>query len=86
MTSYEANTEMDYRGYVIEARPNKRRDTGRWTTNINILVGSENGITAKPYRAQNTYASEVEAIDGCFSFGKSIIDGTIAGLAPPPRT
>jgi hypothetical protein len=71
VTSFEPNMEMQYKGYIIEARPNQWRDTGRWTTNINILAFSERGIGAKPFYADNTYEAKIEAIEACFTFGKT---------------
>jgi hypothetical protein len=84
-TSYEPNMEMEYKGYIIEAKPNQRRDNGSWTTSINILAVAGAGITARPYYAENTYDTREEAISRCFEFGKRIIDGEIKGLSPPTR-
>jgi hypothetical protein len=67
--------ELSYKDRIIEARPEKLIENGRWTTNIVIYTHQGGSVEDKLYVAANTFQTEEEAIEHCFNFGKQIIDG-----------
>jgi hypothetical protein len=66
--------ELPYKGYIIEARPEKLIESGRWSTNIVIYSHQDGTMSDELFVAPNTFQTEEEAIEHCFNFGKQIID------------
>jgi hypothetical protein len=76
MVFYEEGNmnELFYKGYIIEARPEKLVESGRWTTNIVIYKQQGGGLSDELFVAPNTFQTEEEATEHCFNCGKQIID------------
>ena len=68
-------SQIQYKGYTINANPEQLTETNRWTVNISIEKHHGDRVTDKPFSASNTFASKEEAIEHCLNFGKQIIDG-----------
>lgn len=68
-------SEIQYKGYTINANPEQLTETNRWTVNISIEKHHGGRVTDKPFSASNTFTSKEEAIEHCLNFGKQIIDG-----------
>lgn len=67
--------ELSYKDYIIEARPEKLVESGRWSTNIVIYTHQGGRVSDELFVAPNTFQTEEETIEHCFNFGKQIIDG-----------
>ena len=72
---------VSYRGYVIRARPDQRRDTGEWTRNIQIWRDRGSELSARPFIVGGAFRTRDEAVAGCVQFGRAIIDGEVAGCS-----
>ncbi len=72
-----------YKGFVIVAKTRKRVKSGKWTLAIQIEHHRGAEIVVKPYNARDTFESRKAAVEGCFVFGRHIIDRKVPGLTPP---
>ena len=70
-------TRMFYKGYEIEAKPDRLVVSQRWKIRISILRYKGNQVTEKPFEAGHTFGTEEEAKKYCLDFGMKIIDGQI---------
>lgn len=70
-------SELSYKGYIIEARPERLLENRQWSINIPIYKYRGSRLSEKPFVGSKTFQSEEEAIEHCFHFGKQIIDGQI---------
>jgi hypothetical protein len=70
-------TEMDYKGYIIEATPFQVRDENKCTCGVVIFKYRANSVSERPFSSSTTFSSQQEAITQCLNFGKLIIDGKI---------
>jgi hypothetical protein len=64
---------VSYKGFALTPRTFQIRGSGRWTLDLAIThQGSSRAFTGP-----DTYASESAAINGCYEFGRRIIDGRV---------
>lgn len=68
-----------YKGYVIEADPQRQADDGAWGTYLVIRRDRPTGPTIRPFEDDQTFRSRLKAIRHCWEFGRAIIDGTVEG-------
>jgi hypothetical protein len=73
----------DYKGYIIEARPQQLVDDGRWTMDVNIERHDGERVNLRGYSADNSFETRDDAIRHCINFGRQIIDGEVAGFVAP---
>jgi hypothetical protein len=72
---------IEYKGYEIQAVPNRLADTGLWQIAIQILKHRENDTKVRPFSAGDSYKTREEAIRHCYQFGRQIIDGKSANCS-----
>jgi hypothetical protein len=68
-----------YKGYVIEADPQKQGKSGPWATYLVIRRDRPGGPRVKPFEDDATFPNRIEAVRHCFELGARIIDGEIEG-------
>lgn len=72
----------DYAGYVIDAKPVQRRDSGEWTVEITIEKHHGDRVEARPFSAgKPTFKTLEDAQRASIDFGKRIINGEFKGLS-----
>jgi hypothetical protein len=76
-------TELLYKGYLIQALPQKLAESEKWTTNIHIMKDYGSHVTDKSFSAANQWDSEKEAIECCIDFGMKIVDGKFPNMELP---
>jgi hypothetical protein len=71
------DAKMEYGGYEIVAQPHQLAHDGTWSLNIKIREHLKSGIKSRHYSTNNKFATQEEALERCFLYGKKIIDGDI---------
>jgi hypothetical protein len=73
---------IEYNGYMIEPATRQRRRPAGWTLQVRITpVGRRTGT--RRCRASNVYATQEQAIERCYEFGRQIVDGKLQPKAGP---
>lgn len=62
-----------YGSFTITPRTFQIRGSGRWT--LDLVISRR--ATARTFSAPTTFPTEKAAIDGCYRFGRKIIDGQV---------
>ncbi len=70
---------IQYKDFIIVACPQQLADSNRWNTAVTIELHTGPEVINKPFSAGNTYETRDEALEGCFNFGRQIIDEQIPG-------
>ncbi len=70
-------SELQYKGYVINARPEQLAKNNEWTVEGYIEKHRGGIVLDKPFSDLKTFPSKEEATERCFNFGKQIIDGQV---------
>lgn len=78
---YQTRELRHYKGFVIEADPQKDAETGEWGTYIVIRRDRPTGPKIRPFEDGQTFPTRIIAVRHCFDFGIAIIDGNLDGLS-----
>jgi len=78
--SIDMNT-TDYKGYEIEANPDKLRDKEGWAVNFTIWKHHSSSSANKNFPRAEICKTEKEAISKCFEIGKWIIENDFEQIA-----
>ena len=66
--------ELIYKGYRIEAHPEKEPESLEWTTFILISDNREHNAKVQLFVDYKTFQSKEEVTEHCLNFGKQLIN------------
>ena len=70
-----------YKHYTIRSAPLQHPDSRLWTIGITIDWERDGQVSERPFSADNTYRTEVEADLHGLAYGQLIIDGQVPGFS-----
>jgi hypothetical protein len=70
-------TSLAYGTFTITPRTFQIRGSGRWT--LDLLIAHRTQLRA--FSGPETFPTEDDAVQGCFAFGRRIIDGSEPDLS-----
>lgn len=77
---YQTRELRHYKGFVIEADPQKNSETGEWGTYLVIRRDHPSGPKIRPFEDGHAFPTRLIAVRHCFDYGAAIIDGNVDGL------
>ncbi|MFC1746249.1 CV_2116 domain-containing protein [Candidatus Riflebacteria bacterium] len=76
-------TKIEYKGYIIEAKPDELANNKGWTTEAYITKKfNDIQIITKQFSATNIFKTKEKGIKFSLLYGKQIIDGQVTDLDP----
>ena len=74
-------TDIEYKGFVIEPAPEHLVDLKCWSVKAVLVRHSGDAVHMKDFTAEQTAATEEEAVAHSLEYGRQLIDGRIAGVS-----
>ena len=70
------NNSLQYRGFVIQAAPEKLTD-GTWSLHYFVQKHRSGDVVDRLFGGKESFKTQGEDIEACFLAGQHVIDGTV---------